>query len=102
MYKCLPDNEIIACQFKFLSRLIVILCRLLEKKVIVPTGSDNALKCQRDVNIITQLFNTLCRLTMCFISLFRRHFKAIARHIEISFISLEVGIIINVSSFYSL
>ena len=61
-----PDNEIITRQFKLLSRLIIILCRLPENKVIVPTGRDNALKCHRDGNIITQLFNTLCRLTMCF------------------------------------
>ena len=54
-----PDNEIITRQFKLVSRLIIILCRLREKKVIVPAGRDNALKCHRDVNIITHFFNTL-------------------------------------------
>ena len=59
-YKCPLDNEIIIThQLKLLSQLIIIPCRLPEKKVIVPTGHDNALKCHRGVSIITQLFNTI-------------------------------------------
>ena len=57
-----PDNEIISCQCKFLSRRIIILSRLPVKKVIATSGRDNVLKRHRDVNIITQPFNTFRRL----------------------------------------
>ena len=66
-YKCPPppashpsDNEIIWRQFKFLSRLIIILSWLPVKKVIATSSRDNALKRHRD-NTIAQLLNQCCR-----------------------------------------